>query len=57
MSDSENWQPKCSTMTSRSRCDDCTHLVDGRYCLKWRDIVPDAAKIGGCDEFTDAPPF
>lgn len=45
---------KCS---QTSECRTCTHLVDERYCMKWRDIVPDEVQKDGCNEWTQDPPF
>lgn len=38
-------------------CKTCTHLIDGRYCLRWRDIVPDDVQAKGCEDWTDEVPF
>lgn len=40
-----------------SVCDECTDLVDGRYCLFWHDLVPDEVKKNGCEEANTRPPF
>ena len=34
-------------------------MVDNKYCLHWRDIVPDDAKIKDCEGWKDnaEPPF
>jgi hypothetical protein len=45
---------KCS---QTYKCRTCTHLIDNRYCLRWRDIVPEEAQEDGCDEWTDELPF
>lgn len=46
------------TPSSRtSVCDECTDLVDGRYCLFWHDVVPDEVKKNGCEEANTRPPF
>jgi hypothetical protein len=39
------------------KCRTCNHLVDNRYCMRWRDIVPDGTQKDGCDEWEDDVPF
>jgi len=38
-------------------CLSCQSLIDGRYCLHWRDLVPADVMPIGCDESDPYPPF
>ena len=53
-------KPKNNALTHSSRtltCSECIHLVDGRYCLFWHDIVPSEVKKNGCEKADDSIPF
>jgi len=41
----------------KDSCDNCMNLYDDRYCIKWKDVVPDEAKKNGCEEIDQFPPF
>ena len=41
----------------RTSCKDCMNLYDGKYCTKWRDIVPEEFQANGCEEIDQYPPF
>lgn len=38
-------------------CRSCQSLFDGRYCIHWRDIIPDDVFREGCAEIDQYPPF
>lgn len=50
----ENDSEKAYSLTS---CENCMNLYDGRYCTKWRDVVPEDARKTGCEEIDQFPPF
>ena len=45
------------TPFSRTSCKDCMNLYDGKYCTKWRDVVPEEVQPHGCEEIDQYPPF
>lgn len=38
-------------------CGSCQSLIDGKYCLHWRELVPADVLDVGCDESDPYPPF
>jgi|14BtaG_2_1085337.scaffolds.fasta_scaffold23326_2 hypothetical protein len=38
-------------------CRGCMNFYDGKYCKKWRDIVPKDVVSEGCDAVDQFPPF
>ena len=51
-------QNGCNTQKiSDGLCGVCVYLIDGRYCMAWRDLVPE--RIKDCEKWKDngEPPF
>lgn len=46
-----------STTSRDTGCLTCMNLYDNRYCIKWRDVVPDEIQKDGCEEIDQFPPF
>jgi hypothetical protein len=44
-------------MNSSEGCSSCVNLYDGKYCIKWRDVVPEEVQKYGCEEIDQYPPF
>jgi hypothetical protein len=44
-------------MSSSEGCSSCVNLYDGKYCIKWRDVVPEEVQKHGCEEIDQYPPF
>ena len=47
---------KLTSYQEKSRfdlCGTCLNMIDAKYCLHWRDIVPDDAKVKDCDGWKD----
>jgi hypothetical protein len=58
------WKPKSAakeapwaTTYPSSSCYNCIDLLDRRYCLHWRDVVPEETLNEGCSERNPYPPF
>lgn len=55
----QSWQSGSGSTPSLTTCSckDCMNLYDGKYCTKWRDVVPEEVQAHGCEEIDQFPPF